>query len=89
MASSSSHRRPCADRRCVRWIAEVVEAAEASGARPSEVLFGVRLPLASMAGGEPVIMLTLSMVVIAGLPGRWVGRDRRERRDAIQQRTGC
>jgi glycine betaine/proline transport system permease protein len=52
--------------------AHIIEAANAFGARPSQILFKVELPLARasiMTGVNQTIMMSLSMVVIAALIG--------------------
>lgn len=51
---------------------ELVEAGEAFGSSPGRILTGIQIPLAMpsiMAGINQIIMLSLSMVVIAGIVG--------------------
>jgi len=51
---------------------EMVEAGESFGAAPRKILTGIQIPLALpsiMAGINQIIMLSLSMVVIAGMVG--------------------
>jgi glycine betaine/proline transport system permease protein len=51
---------------------EVIEAAQAFGGSPRQILFGVELPLATptiMAGLNQTIMMALSMVVVASMIG--------------------